>query len=212
MKFELSCEQYSRLYPAALQIDEKSAIANRDFMRSIRLEHKNGKSLMVATCGSILACECLGETDEPDCAINLKLDEKLRRQCVAEIQFDSKLHITFDLASGWIAAQTTLGYSHTANLNTGFDWEFENIDDWRQIVAVGTKPRKSSGAIAVEADWLIRLTETSPSKSIVFPERFDTQQALIITDLNDPNWFGLFLANKRAQKSSSATQLNWFEA
>lgn len=186
MEFTLDCKTFVRLSKIAQTVTRTDS-----YFRSIWLEIKNGKAIAVSANIKIAAIELIGEDLGPDGFMNVCIDEPLIKQCETESAFGGK--ITFQLNSilNYATAKTTLGYIHPTNafVTPAKDNEFSR---WRKWLP-DKIPKTSTGAIFANLNNLSVLASAAPSGSIVFQEKIDTTEPIIIGDVHDPNWIGVFM-------------------
>lgn len=202
MKFLIPCRTFARLAKAALPDDREDGAQPYAGIRGVRIEHQGGKALAIATNRDFLVCEYIGETTEPDGMINISA--KLATICERFAETDHNLLVT--KAPGWSVAQIGVEYFHPENAEIG-----PEFPDWRKLVPT-EKVAKSSGAIAFDPSILQFMAEVTPSGHFVLPTLFDAEQAIIVRDLKDDHWFGLFLSlEHRNQSFKPASVPGWFQ-
>jgi hypothetical protein len=189
--FIISAETFIRLSSVALKADENHD-KYAEVMRAIRIENHSGVSVAVATCGKLVAVECLAECDE-DGEVTVRIDDAMMTLAREEAKQDGSLTIT--QAPGWTVAKGTVtGRMYPLNAEVPGDWP-----DWRGVIPA-MQPSKNNGAFAFGAEWLERLAHCSPSGVIVLPKFADLDTPVIVNDLNDTNWIGIILLGKQAGK------------
>ena len=190
-QFIISAATFIRLSSAALKADETHT-KYETVMRAIRIENRGGVSLAIATCGMLIAIECLTECNE-DGEVTIRIDDAMMALARDEAEQDGSLMIT--QAPGWtIAKGTVTERMYPLNAEIQGDWP-----DWRSIVPL-TQPTKSNTAFILSAGWLARLTEAAPSQIIVLPRHVDASVPIVVGDKNDPNWIGVILPGKGDNK------------
>ena len=200
MNFSVPCHIFARM---ALGVLPKDAIdGSPDFpaLRSVRLEHWAGHTVIVTSNRNFLSCEFLGKTDQPDGYLNI--DPSVADHCRAH----SNDTLTINGSAAWATA-TAPGFFHPANASIVGDFPI-----WRKLVPTGPIPAKSNGALALDAASLELLGKLSPSGLFVLPDRYDIDKPVLVRDIKDPDWFGLFLSlEHRNQSFKPATTPEWFK-
>lgn len=199
MNFVIPCHVFARVAKAVLPAtgDTKGL----DAIKGVRVENINGISVAVATNRQVLVVEYLGATNEPNGAINLTAD--LREACEARKDTDQNLIVS--QAPGWSVAQIGSEYFHPANAEIP-----GNFFDWDTLIPFA-KVTKSNGAMAFDAEFMAFVASISPTGSIVLPDVYDIDKGIIVRDVNDDQWFAVFLVlDHRDQKFKPANVPNWY--
>lgn len=193
MEISVDCAVFTRLAKLA-------KLNNEGFLRSIWLEITDGKMIAVATDRKIMAIEFLGEDLGPDFSMNAVVDDLLIAQCEIEKSFNSKITFTFNPQLSWTTAKTTLGYEHVGNAaimettSVGVTKAEENVlSRWRECLP-DKLPAISTGGMFTRMERLAVLASTAPSGTIIFPEFIDVDVPVIVNDVHDPNWLGVFIS------------------
>lgn len=185
MEFSIPCATFVRLAKAAMQPDETDS-KGRIFFRCVRLEHRHGMTLALATNGRILSIEKIGDTEQPDGTLCVTLNSELMKHVVAEAEFDSVLSLNYDPPSNYAIAMTTFGYMYPDNASILDEWP-----DWRLYLP--TTPTKLAGTVVFNEDT-VRLMGTAPNGMIALPKIVNSDHAIILRDPLDANWFGLIMS------------------
>lgn len=193
MEFSIDCGVFSRLSKISRSCEDK-------FLRSVRLEIKDGYSVAMVTSRLIMAIEFLGEDNSPDFSMNAVVDDALIKQCDLEKAFDSKLNFEYNPTLDYTMVKTSLGYSHPGNASIpkttscGVIVGEENITSkWRDVLPKKL-PAETTGGMFSNMNNLALLASTAPSGLIIFPECIDVDQPVIVNDVHDPNWLGVFMS------------------
>lgn len=214
MQFKIPCETYIRLAGAVVPHPVKPVAVP---LQCIRIERQKGFVVALATNNRICVVEKIDATTEPDGAVNIRIDPVLLQQCELEKQFDSELIIdVIDLPGVQVVTcKSTFGYSHNGDIGV-FPTPEEHIkywQNWREKIIPYDQPKKSNGFLMLDTVGMEQLTRCSPSGVIVFPEKIDTDQAVIVNDSIDPGWLGIFMAvhweESKVGVNSAATVPNW---
>lgn len=210
MEFAISCEIFVRLTNVVRNFDENET---RHYLKSVYIEHKDGNAVAIATNGKIAAIEFLGKVDFGNGSVNIIADPVLIQQCRTEAAFNSVLAVSFNEVLKFGAAKTTLGYTYPGNVAVLADGS--PFPQWRTWAP--DKPvTKSKGAMFWNAEGIAALASSSPSGRVLFPEFIDATKPVVIRDITDENWFGLFMPNRNVDGevitySEGAKLPEWFK-
>lgn len=194
--FDIPCDVYARL----ASITDTIYHDGGPFCKTLRVE--NGK--VIATNRKVLAIERV------DCDIgtaHILVDPNLVAQCRTEAQFDSILTVTIDHSMRFGTAKTTFGYNYPGNVGYWSDGPNE-LADWKNIVPQ-TLPTVSDGAMLWDAKIIAALGLSSPTGGLVFPEFINASEPVLIRDVSDDRWCGIFLARPRDTVLGGATIPEW---
>ena len=202
MEFKIDPETYLRLAAVANAL---SADNPNQVLRSVRIEHRAGKVIAVASNAKFICGELLGECMDEG-AVNVSVDPALQDIAKAELAASGLIAVT--VAPGWTVARGI-------ETNRMFPLIAEvagNWPDWRALVPL-EKAKKSNGVIAFYGESVRQISDASPSGVIVFPDVIDITQPVVIRDKTDPNWFGLYLLTDKAgtQTFKPATVPDWLK-
>lgn len=190
MEFAISCDIFARLTNVVRNFD---ANETRHYLKSVYIEHVDGNAFAVATNSKIAAIEFLGKCDFGNGSVNVVVDPVLIQQCRTEAAFSSVLTVSFNEVLQFGTAKTTLGYCYPGN--AAVVAAGNALPKWREWTP--DKPvTKSKGAMFWNAENIAALGASSPSGRVLFPEFIDATKPVVIRDITDPNWFGLFMPNR----------------
>lgn len=205
MEIAISCDAYVRHSRVAKYLADED---ERQYLRSIFIERKNGKVVIVSTNAKIAAIEKLPDSIGPDGFCNLIVDDALIAQCQTETAFHSNLNIVVNDILKFATIKTTLGYIHVGN-GLAPQPEHSEFVNWREWFA-DELPKKTKGAMQASFDYLSVLAECSPSGNMVWQEFIDTSKPVIVQDIHNTDWVGLFLPRgKKNSNVTSATIPHW---
>jgi hypothetical protein len=150
----------------------------------IKIEITNGRGYLIGTDETVACVEYLGEVNNADDSCYIKVDDK---KIETEVNFGGTF--TFetipDLAMGSVT--TTSGQ----DCSEFIIWPDESpLKNWKKWFTISNE---SHGFIYCDLMRLVTLWEISPSGEIVFPEVINSDEPVIIRDINDPNWIGVFM-------------------
>jgi len=198
MDYKVSCETLVRLQNIiSVQPDEKTP-----WTGSIRLE----ANYAIAFNRQIMAIERLPHNN-PDQAISIILDSALLKQVKTEAPFKSDLFVTPVEALKFASAKTTMGYNHSENIVVWHDGE-NKIDRWREMIPKEPNTEWVGGMFWNTAQIEL-LSKSSPSGCIVFQDIIDVDRPIVVRDINDPNWFGMFIGSTVEREYSPASVPEW---
>lgn len=182
MQFAIKCETYVRLNSVLRKIEP-----DKEHFRSIYIECKAGNLIAVATNGKILAAELIGQVAAPDSYMHLSVDPLLVAQATQESPLGGSFHVVFTAMLNHAAIKSTFGFQFAGN-GAVFPTN-DTVKRWRSIVDKIETP----SPMIINAESIANLGYASPSGSLVFPETIDGSKPVVVRDLHEPNWFGLFL-------------------
>lgn len=193
MKFKIPCETYYRLSKIVSYFQEDTDEEIKQKINCIRLENINGMLIAIVTNQKLAVIEKIGDTNQPNGHVHIVTDERLINQCKIEKAFNSELEIVCIPDLSMASAKTMLGYSYPAN--AAIYPKNTPMDDWRDWADVeGSK--KSKGGMYWNMIYMTLLNESSVSGKLVFPEIIDTDKPVVVRDVINPNWVGLFMPKR----------------
>lgn len=179
----------------------KSSILERlEKMKNIRVENRYGKKFIIA-CNDTVACVYyLGETQEKDEVLYLKISKKLITGD------DVSIETVPEFAMACVFVGTKGRYEDCIS------WHDSNfMDDW---IKWFTEPvDKSNGVMFWDLYQVSCLFETSPTGDIVFPDVIDSSKPIIVRDVNSNDWVGAFIPSLDSDKPLKPAKLpEWLNA
>lgn len=207
-EFTISCAAFVRL---ATITKGYSPGQGREELLSVTILRRNGRVLAAATNSQIFVVEFLGTQTAPDEIIRIVTDEALVEQCRSETAFGSSLTVQTNDILKFATAKTTFGYNHPTNAAL-WDCHPGNLIEYLIDKASTFKqPKKSSGAMHWYIEPLQALFAAAPSGRVMFPEKIDATEPVILRDPVDPNWCGMFLPTLKAgdKDAEPATLPDW---
>lgn len=190
MKFKISCETYYRLSRILAYFDPKIDKEIHNKLHCIRLENVDGVVLAIATNQKIAVIEKIGHTNQPNGIAHLVVNEQLINQCKNEKAYNSILDVIVIPEIAVASATTMFGYNYPGNAcifpnNTPMD----NWRDWAHKEDI----EQSNGAMYWNLTYMLMLNESCPSGEIVFPAYIDIDKPVVLRDINNDSWVGLFM-------------------
>lgn len=208
MNFTIKCDILNRLSSVTKFFKPSMDEELKKLLSSVRLENKNGKSYAISTNQQIASVYFLGETQEPDGSAQLIIDNQIIEQCKQELIYDSCLMISAIPEFALGSARSMLGWEYQGNCCMFPD---ENpTDNWRDWFKEASANR---GFMQWDVDQLAYLAESSPSGKIYFPEKIDSDVTVIIRDVYDDSWCGVFVPKpspEEKQALKEARKPEWF--
>lgn len=196
MEYLIKCDVFNRLIQITRLFDDEPD-NDREALSCIRLEYNNGHYYAIATNRKIASIQYLGATEQPDHVIHIRNDNEIIEMCKHETLFDSSLHI-----------QVIPEFNMTTMTSTMTGWQYEKdpclyvdespLDKWREWFPDNVA-NQSSGVMYWLADQVEALAKSSPSGHLYFPEFIDTNEPVVVRDLLDDNWCGLFVPKPSPQ-------------
>jgi hypothetical protein len=191
MEFAISCDIFARLANVVRNFD---ANETREYLKSVYIEHHLGNAFAVATNSKIAAIEFLGPVAFEQGSVNIVADPILIQQCRTEAAFGSVLSVSFNEVLQFGTAKTTLGYSYPGNaVIIPRHPDFKKWRNWTPDKPV----TQSKGAMFWNTETIAALGASSPSGRLLFPEFIDADKPVVVRDITDDNWFGLFMGRER---------------
>ncbi|RUW55632.1 hypothetical protein EOA32_01025 [Mesorhizobium sp. M1A.F.Ca.ET.072.01.1.1] len=210
MEFAISCEIFARL---ANVVKDIPATETRPHLKSVYIEHKDGEAFAVASNSRFAAIEYLGKVDFGNGSVHIAADPVLIQQCRTEAPFNSVLSVSFNEVLQFGAAKTTLGYCYPGNVAVVANGS--PFVQWRTWTP--DKPvTKTKGAMFWNTENIANIGASSPSGRLLFPEFIDATKPVVVRDIMDENWFGLFMPNRTVEGeiitySDGAKLPEWFK-
>lgn len=198
MELSIGCDVFVRLAKIAMS---NKLNGQRDYLKSVWLEITDkGDVLAIATNVKVAAIEHLGTIKSEPGKMNVCVDDALIEQCKTETAFDGTITFVNNPVLKFISAKTSLGYVHATNAGVYTDEknEFESWRDWFP----DKLPEKTNGGIFSNLENLALLASSSPTGSVVFQEFVDAKQPVMVQDVHEPSWVGLFMPRPDAKNRS----------
>lgn len=186
--FIVPCSTYRRIARAALQHDEADS---RKFLQCVRLEIHTEHILMIAACGPILVVERIksdGENADAGAVVHVTVEPEFLEFVERGVSTDDVLIVS--PVPSWTAARLASGAMYFKNA----EWPgADQYPNWREIIPADL-PNKTTTALAFNGDEIKRMSETAPSGEFVCPKFIDTNRPVIVRDIADSEWCGVFLS------------------
>lgn len=165
----------------------------------IRIEIKDHKAFMIAS-NEIIACvKYLKGSFGTDEIIYIKVDENFRER----MKFDSKFSTSVILE--------TVPEFGLATLKTDKDISESLIyldetfyDEWRSWFVESSE---NKGFMFWDTYQIIKLFECSPSGQITFPAVINSSKPVLLRDITDSEWVGVFIPTAKDDKKSKPAEL-----
>lgn len=186
MRFTIPCKTFNRLAIIPQNFTEDVPEETRSILKCIRLENHKGNTIAITANQKVAAIELIGKTNEPDGHVHLLVNDEILKAASNE-------HDVFEVFSapaiGIGSLKSMFGYQHSGNACI---YPKETVmDKWREWAP--KKPvTKSKGAIFLNLNYIELLNKSSPSGRLEFPCYVDVDQPVVLRDINNPSWVGLF--------------------
>lgn len=194
MNFQIPCEIFLRLANVPKYLRPTFTEEEKISLSCVRIEIRTGQLLAIASNRKIAAIYNLGEIDQPDGAVHLRLDPAVLAQCETEKPFNSTIQVIAIKELGVVTAKTMLGFNCPADFGYFLN-EPTHLENWR-IWPSADPITKTKGAMSWVMQDILSLNFASPSGHIAFPEFIDANKPVVLRDMNFDNWVGLFMPNR----------------
>lgn len=195
MIFKLNADVLQRLF----KISTPHGSTQFKDTQSVRLENKDGVAFAIATNSRIIAVENLGETTEPNGAVNLSNDPGI----VAWVHSMADAELKFE----WYPGMALMFDTHLLPVVPD---ETRRWVEWSRIFP-NELPTKPNGPLYLDGDIIALLASSAPSGQLLFPKFIDRGQTTVVRDLYDPNWLGGFISDTKLAKTEYATLPEWMK-
>jgi hypothetical protein len=167
------------------------------------------KNLIIATNKKFMAIEKIWGT-ALDGHVYLRPLPALIEACRNEALYKSQLQINVVPQVRLSSARTTLGaiFADCINWDIAPDAKF---NDWRVIVDRANAPKSAKAPVYLNLSLLEMLVQSSPSRAIVFPEIINIDHPMLVRDVSDDGWLGLFQPYTMYEKYKAAVLPHWWE-
>ena len=173
MQITVNTEILTRLARVSVEL---APTDERNWLRSVFVERRNGHAFAGATNSIFAAMQYLGVSPGDDGFVVVPTN-RIEKTENTEIS-------AFPLVN-W--------FTVNGNQFQPENEAFETLSRWRNWFPSeeATQPGKS---MFIDVDGLQSLVSSSPSGNVVFPRIIDSEKPIIVRDCADSNWIGLFLA------------------
>lgn len=170
-----------------------NSLASAEF-QVLKLEISNGKCYLIGSNEYVACVEYLGDTDQADDKCYIKMNT----------QFINSVALEFNV--GGVYKFETLPELAMGSTSTTSNQQSENfivwpdnspLDNWREWF---TTSEQSDGAMYCNLKQIESLWGCSPTGEIVFPEVINAVEPVIVRDVNDANWLGVFIPSNDDKK------------
>lgn len=206
MEIVIHCASLLRLSRLAATV---AADDPKPYLQAVWLETKGGHMAAVVTNRKLAAVEYLGEDAGPDAGFAVPLDPAFMAQVETEAGFGSRVRLTQDGMK--IHAMTDFAYYQELQALATLDSADNHFNAWRNWFP-DALPVETHGAMFQTLGNLATLNSAAPSGSVIFPEFIDTRKPVVVRDLHDENWLGVFLADPNGETLPRVTLPEWVRA
>jgi len=199
--FAIPCDTFARL---AYVTNHTLQPLNPWFL-SIRIEN----NLALASNRKVLVVEKL-PWQNPG-VVHVPITPEIIALCEAEKAIKSNLHVSYEPVINFASLQTTRGAKLMQGNGAVMCTEPNDFDKWREkIVDIAREPvKKSNGGMYWDAEDMANLAASSPSGRLVFPEFINVEKPTVIRDINDYDWFAVWVPSMPNRLLTSATLPIW---
>lgn len=204
MEFLVPCQTFYQLATVAAL---NPADGQHSYMRAVVFHRRSGFSYVWASSPHVLSCYNLGKSEGEDVTIVINYDPILTERCRIDGDADGELKVM--VPGGMMAIiSSNMGYIHSGDL---LNKDTAQVDEmWRRAVP-DELPTTHNGALFIDTSLLPLLGASSPSGRFAFPEFIDSTKPVIVRDVVDPDWFGVFHPKQTTASANTIAKLpGWF--
>ena len=156
-------------------------------LKKLKIEIKDKKCFLVGTNNTIACVQYLGVQEQADDSCYIDVTKSLQTLVYKELNNEGFL--TFETIPEIAMGNVT--DSKGQSYNDIIIWPDESpLDKWREWFKLSTE---SSGFMYCTVIDIDTLWHCSPSGQIVFPEVINASEPVIVRDITDANWLGVFI-------------------
>lgn len=153
----------------------------------LKIEISEQRTYLIGSNGAIACVQYLGNTDQSEDSCYINVTDSFKEVINNEAKIGGSL--TFetipDLAMGSIV--DTIGQVYTDFIS----WPDESIlDNWYNWFKLSTE---KNGFLYCDLSDIETLWQASPTGELVFPEVINSDEPVIVRDVNNDNWVGTFI-------------------
>lgn len=193
MNYKINLQTYLKLAKLTETVDPRFSKEQSDECRHVRIENSAGKQFALSSNRTVMSVYFLGKTDQQDGFCHLTVDPFVVSTLKALPLHETVLDI-MTIPSMNIATISVNGVTMFADGVATFPAD-HIMTNWKTWVERST-PKETIGAMAWKMHNMVALSETSPSGFVAFPEFIDATKSIVIRDINDENWYGVFMGNR----------------
>lgn len=185
MQIEVSCEVIGRLTRINRKLPENEP---REWLRSFFVERRNGHAFVGATNAIFAAIQYLGPSVGDNGFVVIR-HGGLPLNAWAECEPETKCTVN---------EMPLLNYCAVSGNNAMCDAAIRDTEaigtlrNWREWMPKTTQ--QTGRAMFLDVDGMAALVGASPSGRVVFPKMIDSEVPVIVRDVAEPHWIGVFLA------------------
>lgn len=156
-------------------------------LKNLKIEINSGKIYLIGCNDTIGSVQYLGTTEQPNDSCYIEVTYKLDR--VVQKEFNKEGFLTIETIPE--IAMSSIIDTDGEIYNDFIQWPDESpLDKWREWFRLSTE---SQGFMYCTLRDINTLWKNSPSGNIVFPEVINTSEPVIVRDVADANWLGVFI-------------------
>lgn len=168
----------------------------RRWMHSVYVESRGGHAWAVATNSHFAAIEYLGITESQPGAVIIPLSDELLS--VVQIATMTNERISLNNTPALRFCSLSVGRFWTLQGNAAiYPDEATAFETWREWLPSADDHKTTGRPMFVKADQLAILAQSAPSGVFVFPRHIDAEKAVIVRDVANANWLGVFYAQPK---------------
>lgn len=199
MNIEIASEIFLRLAAVSKTMPLSITDHEKDLLRCVRFEFRDGKKFAIASNRKIAVVYMLGLTPERDQSVHIRTEPALIEQLKREKVFNSVLKVIAMPELGAISVSSNTGYAFQGN--PGFFSESTPLKDWPTWIPKNPIEKSQNGAMQWSTECIQTINEASVSGYVNFPEFIDALQPVILRDKDDENWIAMFMPNCADEKT-----------
>ena len=156
-------------------------------LKNLKIEINNNKGYLIGTNNTIACVQYLGDIESPDDSCYVKVSKELQTIVYRELNYEG--YLIFETIPEIAMSSVT---NSTGQIYTDLiQWPDDSpLDKWRDWFKLSTESKGFMYCTIIDIDTLWR---TSPSGNVVFPEVINTSEPVIVRDVADANWVGVFI-------------------
>lgn len=185
----------------------KSEILSRfSKLSTIRLEIKNNRQYIIGYNKYIACVQYLGECADSDEVLYLDFNEKTLENLRFELNIGSDYIIETNPELALATVTTSLGSKYEKFV---YWLDEDETDDWFSWFS---ESDENVGFMYWDLYQIQIMFECSPSGEIIFPEHINANKPVIVADVNNNEWFGVFIPRSDSDKPlKPATLPEWIK-
>ena len=179
---------------------------DRDWLRSVFIEVKNGHAWIGATNSIFAAIEYLGPRESENGFLVVHVDHALE-----DTSEGATLTVNEWAGMNFCSISATNGYVTNGDVAIRDPEVIGTFRNWRNWLPDET-PAEPGRAMFLDAEGMHALIQSSPSRCVTFPKFINANKAVLVRDTTEAHWLGVFLARpKNGFFLDGATLPDWID-